>query len=225
MKTIAATSRVRSHHPTSARDRAARRPRTPAPAVRAAAVLFAVIALTIPAHFTLRDDPAVSGVIAAATAYGAAALLSIVLAAAIWRVMRAHALSPALAGVLAVFTASALPLYAALTLIWEREVGPSHVEVPLAAAQTLLGVHLVLMAVATARLRSAPVFPAALALSGFAVLVAVFPPTWYPQTADALMALTAGQLTLATWFLTHRFAPKPQMRLGSAPVAQTHTAQ
>ena len=201
------------------------RPRILAPARRGAAALVAVIALTIPAHLTLADEPSVSGVIAAATAYGAAALLSLVLAAAIWRLMRAHAMSPALVGVGAVFVAAALQLYAALTLIWAGEAIPGQVEVPLAAAQTMLGLHLVVMAVAAGRLRSAPVVPAALAVSGLAVLVAVFPPTWYPQTADALVALTVGQLVLATWFLTHPFAGKAPVRSGSSPVATRHPAQ
>lgn len=122
--------------------------------------------------------------------------------------MRARALSLALVGVLALLAAAALQLYAALTLIWEGEVILSQVEFPLAAAQTLLGLHLLVMAVATLRLRSAPMFPAGLGLSGLAVLVAVFPPTWYPQTADALLALTIGQLTLMVWFLTHRFGSR-----------------
>lgn len=223
MSTIDAASRIRSR-PTSVGTRALTRAR-PAPALRGAAALVAVVALTIPAHFTLSDDPSVSGVIAGATAYGAAALLSIVLAAAIWRLTRARALSPALVGVLAIITAAALQLYAALTLIWQGEVTVAAVEVPLAAAQTMLGLHLVVMAVATIRLRSAPVFPAALAVSGLAVLVAVFPPTWYPQTADALAALTIGQLTLATWFLTHAFAGSPRIRKGSATIGTDHAAQ
>lgn len=211
--------------PTATVGTAVGRPRSLAPARRGAAALVAVIALTIPAHFTLADDPSASGVIAAATAYGAAALLSLVLAAAIWRLMRARAMSPALVGVVAVLVAAALQLYAALTLIWAGETTPTQVEVPLAAAQTMLGLHLVVMALATSRLRSAPVFPAALAVSGLAVLVAVFPPTWYPQTADALVALTIGQLILATWFLTHRFTGKAAVRSVSAPIATGHPAQ
>lgn len=207
MTTIDAAAQVRSD-PTPGRASRAVSRRIPAPALRGAAVLIAVIALTIPAHFTLHGGPTTSGVIAAATAYGVAALLSGVLAAAIWRLLRAPALSSALTGTVAVLAAAALQLYAALTLIWEGHVTAAQVEVPLAAAQACFGLHLIAMAVATARVRSAPVVPAGLALSGLAVLVAVFPPTWYPQMAHALMALTIGQLTLTAWLLTHRIQPR-----------------
>lgn len=207
-------SQVRTHSTPGRASRAGSR-RIPAPALRGAGVLIAVVALTIPAYLTLHDAPTTSGVIAGATAYGVAALLSGVLAASTWRLMRAHALSSALAGVIALLAAAALQLYAALTLTWDGEVILSRVEVPLAAAQMLLGLHLIVMAVATVRLRSAPVFPAGLGLSGIAVLVAVFPPTWYPEMGDALLALSLGQLTLMAWFLTHRFgsqAPEPSPR-------------
>lgn len=177
--------------------------RTTAAALRGAGAVTAVVAHTIPAHFTLHSDPSASGVIAAATAYGAAAILSVVLAASIWRLLRARALTSALTGSLALLVASALQLYASLTLIWQGDQALAQVDVLLATAQMLLGVHLVAAAAGAIRLRSTPLVPAGLGLSGLAVLAAVFPPTWYPQTSDALLPMAVGQLTFVIWFLTH----------------------
>lgn len=88
-------------------------------AVRQAVLtVWGMAALALPAHLTLRDAPTTSGVIAAATAFGVAALLNLVLASAIWRLLRGQLPWLGLAGTLSLIAASTTALYASLALIW-----------------------------------------------------------------------------------------------------------
>lgn len=168
-------------------------------AARGALSLVAVVTLTIPAHLSLQGQVSESTAISAGTAYGMASLLSLVVAASIWRLGRSRAPHAALVSVGTLTVASLLNLYAALTLLWTGASGVADFHAVIATGLAVLGLHLLTTAVLAARLTVAPAVTAILVLTGLSTLAAVFPPGWYPRTSDALLALTLGQVALIGW--------------------------
>lgn len=168
---------------------------------RGAALLAGVVALTGPAYLTLIGTPDESGVIAGATALSAAAMLSLVVAWTIWRL--AHTYAP-VGGVIAAGTlaaAATTQLYASLTLLWNGTAAlPTFFE-GYALVLALTGVHLAFLALLVHLLDGPAVVLVGVILAAAAVLAAVFPPGWHPQTSDALIAVTVGQALTAGWML------------------------
>ena len=80
--------------------------------------LLGTVALIAPALITLSDSPSVVGIISVGTAFGAAALLSVVLAHAIWRLGRTSWPRSAFFAGSALILSTLIGLYASLALIW-----------------------------------------------------------------------------------------------------------
>lgn len=194
------TDRARTLNPPRAR--VARVTRTQAAARRGAVALAGAITLAIPAQLTLTGATTGSAVIAGATALGVVALLNLVVVGSIWILSRAY--NPLAGGLAAgsLAVASVLQLYAALTLLMTGTSGVDQFMRTWATSLAVYGVHLLVLGAALLMRRSAGVVAVGVGFAGVVVAAAVMPPGWFPQTTDALLALTAGQALLLGWFAT-----------------------
>ena len=186
--------------PRTARTRSART-RSASVALRGAVTIAGVIALTVPAFHTLRSAPGESGVIAAATAFGTAGLLSLVVAWTIWQLARTRA---PIAGVVSGGTlalAATTQVYASLTLLWNGTSSIAWFLDRYALVLAIGGVHLACLALTVYLLDGPTVLMVGLVLTSAAALAAVFPPGWYPQTSDAVISVTLGLLAAGGWML------------------------